>query len=135
MDIHNALSGLIIEHTQVEVNGIPREFDGMWGSSLTDSTAKGKPDIEAVDITSRLNTLSEILEVTTKPLIFDADTGGQSEHFKFTVRSLERLGVSAAIIEDKTGLKRIHYLEMMLSKAKILLKIFLSKLMKQRKLR
>ena len=79
------MSGLIIEHTRVEVNGIPREFDGV-GSSLTDSTAKGKPDIEAVDITSRLNTLSEILEVTTKPPIFDADTGGQSEHFKFTVR-------------------------------------------------
>jgi phosphoenolpyruvate phosphomutase len=106
LDIHNALSGLIIEHTRVEVNSISSEFDGMWGSSLTDSTAKGKPDIEAVDITSRLNTLSEILEVTTKPLIFDADTGGQTEHFKFTVRSLERLGVSAAIIEDKTGLKK-----------------------------
>ena len=106
LDIHNALSGLIIEHTQVEVDGVPRQFDGMWGSSLTDSTAKGKPDIEAVDVSSRMSTLSEVLEVTTKPIIYDADTGGQIEHFKFTVRTLERLGVSAVIIEDKTGLKK-----------------------------
>ena len=106
LDIHNALSGLIIEHTKVEVDGVSREFDGMWGSSLTDSTAKGKPDIEAVDVSSRISTLSEVLEVTTKPIIYDADTGGQTEHFKFTVRTLERLGVSAVIIEDKTGLKK-----------------------------
>jgi phosphoenolpyruvate mutase len=106
LDIHNALSGLIIEHTKVEVDGVSREFDGMWGSSLTDSTAKGKPDIEAVDVSSRMSTLSEVLEVTTKPIIYDADTGGQTEHFKFTVRTLERLGVSAVIIEDKTGLKK-----------------------------
>ncbi len=106
LDIHNALSGLIIEHTKVEVNGVSREFDGMWASSLTDSTAKGKPDIEAIDVSSRMSTLSEALEVTTKPIIYDADTGGQTEHFKFTVRTLERLGVSAVIIEDKTGLKK-----------------------------
>ena len=106
LDIHNALSGLIIEHTKLEVDGVSREFDGMWGSSLTDSTAKGKPDIEAVDVSSRMSTLSEVLEVTTKPIIYDADTGGQTEHFKFTVRTLERLGVSAVIIEDKTGLKK-----------------------------
>jgi phosphoenolpyruvate phosphomutase / 2-hydroxyethylphosphonate cytidylyltransferase len=106
IDIHNALSGLIIEHTQVEVNGCDQQFDGMWGSSLTDSTAKGKPDTEAVDVSSRMSTLSEVLEVTTKPIIYDADTGGQVEHFKFTVRTLERLGVSAVIIEDKTGLKK-----------------------------
>ena len=106
LDLHNALSGLIIEHTKVEVDGISREFDGMWGSSLTDSTAKGKPDIEAVDVSSRMLTLGEVLEVTTKPIIYDADTGGQTEHFKFTVRTLERLGVSAVIIEDKTGLKK-----------------------------
>ena len=106
LDLHNALSGLIIEHTKVEVDGVSREFDGMWGSSLTDSTAKGKPDIEAVDVSSRMSTLGEVLEVTTKPIIYDADTGGQTEHFKFTVRTLERLGVSAVIIEDKTGLKK-----------------------------
>ncbi len=105
LDIHNALSGLIIEHTKVEVNGVLREFDGMWASSLTDSTAKGKPDIEAIDVSSRMSTLSETLEVTTKPIIYDASTGGQTEHFKFTVRTLERLGVSAVIIEDKIGLK------------------------------
>jgi len=106
LDIHNALTGLIIEHTKVEVDGRFREFDGMWASSLTDSTAKGKPDIEAVDVSSRMSTLSEVLEVTTKPIIYDADTGGQTEHFMFTVRTLERLGVSAVIIEDKTGLKK-----------------------------
>jgi phosphoenolpyruvate phosphomutase len=106
LDIHNALSGLIIENTTIQTKNGPKEFDGMWASSLTDSTSKGKPDIEAVDVSARLNTLNEILEVTTKPIIFDGDTGGQPEHFRFTVRNLERMGVSAVIIEDKTGLKK-----------------------------
>lgn len=100
----------------------------MWGSSLTDSTAKGKPDIEAVDVSARMTTLNEVLEVTTKPIIYDADTGGQTEHFKFTVRTLERLGVSAAIIEDKTGLKKTHYSVMMFHKLKILLRTSVKKL-------
>ena len=94
---------MIVENIKGD-NGV--EFDGMWSSSLTDSTAKGKPDIEAVDISSRVNTVNEIFEVTTKPMIFDADTGGLAEHFVFTVRTLERIGVSAVIIEDKTGLKK-----------------------------
>ena len=106
LDIHNALSGLIIEHANVTIDNKIEEFDGMWASSLTDSTSKGKPDIEAVDVSSRMTSLNEVLEVTTKPIIYDADTGGQIEHFKFTVKTLERLGVSAAIIEDKTGLKK-----------------------------
>jgi len=106
LEAHNGLTGLIAETTQVERNGTTVEFDGMWSSSLTDSTSRGKPDIEAVDISSRLQTLNDIFEVTTKPLIFDGDTGGKPEHFVFTVRSLERLGVSAVIIEDKEGLKR-----------------------------
>ena len=107
LDIHNALSGLIIENTAVQMaDGTKREFDGMWGSSLVDSTAKGKPDIEAVDVSARMTTLNEVLEVTTKPIIYDGDTGGLPEHFVFTVRTLERLGVSAVIIEDKTGLKK-----------------------------
>ncbi len=106
LDIHNALSGLIIENTKVQTEHGPQEFDGMWGSSLTDSTAKGKPDIEAVDVSSRMGTLNEVLEVTTKPIIYDGDTGGKTEHFTFTVKTLERLGVSAVIIEDKTGLKK-----------------------------
>lgn len=107
LDLHNALTGLIIENTSVEMpDGSKREFDGMWGSSLTDSTAKGKPDIEAVDVTARVATLNEVLEVTTKPIIYDGDTGGQPEHFVFTVKTLERLGISAVIIEDKTGLKK-----------------------------
>ncbi len=106
LDIHNGLSGLIIENTKIQVNGKTEEFDGMWGSSLTNSTAKGKPDIEAVDLTERLQLLNEVLEVTSKPIIYDADTGGKSEHFVFTVKTLERLGVSAVIIEDKIGLKK-----------------------------
>jgi len=106
LDIHNALTGLIIEHTKVVDDKGSREFDGMWASSLTDSTSKGKPDIEAVDVTARITTLNEVLEVTTKPIIYDGDTGGKLEHFVFTVRTLERLGVSAIIIEDKTGLKK-----------------------------
>ena len=103
---HSGLTGLIIENTIVEINGIKREFDGMWSSSLTDSTSKGKPDIEAVDLTTRLHDLNDALECTTKPVIFDGDTGGKIEHFVFTVRTLERLGISAVIIEDKIGLKK-----------------------------
>jgi len=106
MEVHNGLSALIVENAKVEIDNYHREFDGMWASSLTDSTAKGKPDIEAVDMTSRMVTINNIFEVTTKPLIFDGDTGGRPEHFAFTVKSLERLGVSAVIIEDKVGLKR-----------------------------
>lgn len=106
IDIHNALSGLIIENVRIEALQGRREFDGMWASSLTDSTAKGKPDIEAVDTSSRVSLLNEVLEVTTKPIIYDGDTGGKPEHFQFTVRTLERIGVSAIIIEDKTGLKK-----------------------------
>lgn len=102
LESHNGLSALIVENAKE--NG--SEFDALWCSSLTESTSKGKPDIEAVDITNRLQTLNEILEVTTKPIIFDADTGGKAEIFSFTVRTLERLGVSAAIIEDKVGLKK-----------------------------
>lgn len=103
---HSGLTGLIIENTFVDVNGQKREFDGMWSSSLTDSTSKGKPDIEAVDLTTRLHDLNDALECTTKPVIFDGDTGGKIEHFVFTVRTLERLGISAVIIEDKIGLKK-----------------------------
>lgn len=106
IEVHNGLSGLIAEKVFVNKHGTRHEFDGMWISSLTDSTAKGKPDIECVDMTSRTNTVSDILEVTTKPIIFDGDTGGIAEHFVYMVRTLERLGVSAVIIEDKIGLKR-----------------------------
>ena len=106
MESHCGLTGLIIEHTKVEIGNEVREFDGMWSSSLTDSTSKGKPDIEAVDLTTRLHDLNDTLEVTTKPVIFDGDTGGKVEHFAFTVRTLERLGISAVIIEDKVGLKQ-----------------------------
>lgn len=106
MESHCGLTGLIVEHTKVEVGDEIREFDGMWASSLTDSTSKGKPDIEAVDLTTRLHDLNDTLEVTTKPVIYDGDTGGKVEHFVFTVRTLERLGISAVIIEDKVGLKQ-----------------------------
>ncbi len=106
MESHSGLTGLIIEKTKVNVNNKTEEFDGMWASSLTDSTSKGKPDIEAVDLTTRLHGLNDALECTTKPVIFDGDTGGKIEHFTFTVRTLERLGVSAVIIEDKIGLKK-----------------------------
>lgn len=106
MEVHSGLTGSLVEHCSVAGSNGPREFDGMWGSSLTDSTFRAKPDIEVVDISTRLHTIEEIFEVTTKPFIFDGDTGGKSEHFVFTVKTLERLGVSAVIIEDKTGLKK-----------------------------
>ena len=106
LESHSGLTGLIAENAKVSINGLDQEFDGMWSSSLTDSTSKGKPDIEAVDITTRMHGLNDTLECTTKPIIYDGDTGGKLEHFVFTVRTLERHGVSAVIIEDKTGLKK-----------------------------
>ncbi|MCR5059371.1 MAG: phosphoenolpyruvate mutase [Clostridiales bacterium] len=106
MEAHSGLTGLIVEKTVVEHEGKLDQFDAMWISSLCDSTAKGKPDIELVDMTSRFRTIEDITEVTTKPIIFDGDTGGLTEHFVYTVRSLERMGVSAVIIEDKKGLKK-----------------------------
>ena len=106
MEAHDGLTGLVVENTVVHENGGAHQFDAMWLSSLCDSTAKGKPDIELVDMTSRFRTVDDIMEVTTKPIIFDGDTGGLTEHFVYTVRSLERMGVSMVIIEDKTGLKK-----------------------------
>lgn len=106
LEAHSGLTGLIAEKTIVESEDGLDQFDAMWVSSLCDSTEKGKPDIELVDMTSRFRTIDDIMEVTTKPIIFDGDTGGLIEHFVYTVRSLERMGVSAIIIEDKTGLKR-----------------------------
>lgn len=106
IEVHSGITGVIAEKTVVEHDGRLDQFDAMWISSLCDSTAKGKPDIELVDMTSRFRTIEDITEVTTKPIIFDGDTGGLAEHFMYNVRSLERLGVSAVIIEDKTGLKK-----------------------------
>lgn len=107
MEAHSGLTGLIVEKTVVEgEDGGLDQFDAIWVSSLCDSTDKGKPDIELVDMTSRLSTINSIMEVTTKPIIFDGDTGGLTEHFVYNVRTLERMGVSAVIIEDKTGLKK-----------------------------
>lgn len=106
LEVHSGITGLIAEKTIVESENNLEQFDAMWISSLCDSTVKGKPDIELVDMTSRYRTIDEVMEVTTKPIIFDGDTGGLTEHFVYTVRTLERMGVSAVIIEDKTGLKK-----------------------------
>lgn len=106
IEVHSGLTGLIAEKTVVETEKGLDQFDAMWISSLCDSTAKGKPDIELIDMTSRFRTINDVMEVTTKPIIFDGDTGGLTEHFVYNVRSLERMGVSAVIIEDKTGLKK-----------------------------
>jgi phosphoenolpyruvate phosphomutase / 2-hydroxyethylphosphonate cytidylyltransferase len=106
LEAHSGLAGLIVEKSQVIVNDKTEEFDCMWSSSLTDSTSKGKPDIEQVDLTTRLHGINDVLECTTKPIIYDGDTGGIPEHFKYTVKTLERLGISAIIIEDKKGLKK-----------------------------
>ena len=106
LESHNALTGLIIENLKIEKNKKEMEFDGMWSSSLTDSASKGKPDNSSVDFSSRITSLNEMMDVTSKPLVFDADNGGQLEHLPYLVRSLERSGVSAIIIEDKIGLKK-----------------------------
>lgn len=105
-EAHNGISGLIVENANIKANNYTKEFDAIWISSLTQSAAKAKPDIGYLDSTSRMDALNEILECTTKPIIYDGDNGGPIEHFKFTVKSLERLGVSAIIIEDKIGLKK-----------------------------
>lgn len=106
MEAHSGITGLIVEKTKVLQDGKTYQFDAMWISSLCDSTAKGKPDIELVDMTSRFRTIDDVMEVTTKPIIFDGDTGGLTEHFVYTIRTLERMGVSMVIIEDKCGLKK-----------------------------
>ncbi len=106
IETHNPISALIAEHASVQVADKVRQFDGFWSSSLTDSTVRGKPDIEVLDISSRLSNVNDIFEVTTKPLLFDGDTGGKPEHFELNVRSMERLGISVVIIEDKKGLKK-----------------------------
>jgi len=106
LESHNSLTGLIIENLKINKNKVNVEFDGMWSSSLTDSATKGKPDNSSVDFSSRISSLNDMMDVTTKPLVFDADNGGQLEHLPFLVRSLERSGASAIIMEDKIGLKK-----------------------------
>lgn len=106
IEAHSPISALIAENAKIERNGKINQFDGFWSSSLTDSTEMGKPDIEALDISSRLANINNIFEVTTKPLIMDLDTGGKPEHFEINVKTIERLGISSVIIEDKTGLKK-----------------------------
>ena len=106
IETHSGLTGIIAEKTQALEDGKAYQFDAMWVSSLCDSTLRGKPDIELVDMTSRVRTIEDIMEVTTKPIIFDGDTGGMIEHFVYNIKTLERIGVSACVIEDKTGLKK-----------------------------
>lgn len=106
IEAHSGITGLIAEKTTILLEGKTYQFDAMWCSSLCDSTSKGKPDIELIDISTRLRTVDEIMDVTTKPIIMDGDTGGLTEHFVYNIRTLERMGVSAVIIEDKTGLKK-----------------------------
>ena len=106
LESHNALTGIIIDKLKIEKKNKFLEFDGMWSSSLTDSAIRGKPDNQAVDYSTRILGLNEILDVTTKPIIFDADNGGKIEHISYLIRTLERVGISAVVIEDKVGLKR-----------------------------
>lgn len=110
LEAHNGLTGLIVENTSIKKDGIKLEFDGVWENSLTDSTSKGKPDTDIVDFTSRFSTIEEILEITTKPIIVDGGTGGRIEHFKFRVRTLERLGVSAIVIGDEVSDRKISHI-------------------------
>ena len=132
-EVHNGISGLITESISVLKNGRKVEFDVMWSSSFTDSTAKGMPDIEAVDMTSRMSSVNHIFEVTTKPMIFDARTGGKIEHFTFTVKSLERLGVSAVVIEDKIGLNKSSLFENDVSQSQETIEDFQEKISKGKK--
>ena len=129
IETHSPLSALIAENTFYrEKNGELSEFDGFWSSSLTDSTLKGKPDIEVLELNQRINNISEILDVTTKPLIMDADTGGKPEHFQINIKSIERMGVSAVIIEDKKGLKKNSLLGTKIKQEQESIKIFSNKI-------
>ena len=128
IETHSPISGIIAEKASQLVNGKINYFDGFWSSSLTDASNKGMPDIEALNISERLENINNIFEVTSRPLIMDIDTGGKVEHLRLNIKSLERIGVSAVIMEDKTGLKKIHFIRIHLIKNKIILKIFLKKL-------
>ena len=121
------MTGLIIENLKVQKLNKTSEFDGMWSSSLTDSATKGKPDNSSVDFSSRITSLNNIMDVTTKPVVFDADNGGQIEHMSYLIKSLERSGVSAIIIEDKVGLKKILYLRIKKIPNKMTQKLLLKK--------
>ena len=111
IEAHTPLVGLIIENLQLTEKNKIIEFDAMWSSSLTESLIRGKPDNQSVELSTRINALSDVLDLTTKPFIFDADNGGRIEHLPYTVNSMERQGVSAIVIEDKVGLKEIHFLK------------------------
>ena len=106
IEAHNSLMGLIIENLKIEKNKKFEEFDGMWSSSLTDSLVRGKPDNQSVELNTRISGLSDLMDCTTKPVLFDADNGGRIEHIPYVIRSLERQGVSGVVIEDKVGLKK-----------------------------
>ena len=97
LEAHSGLSGLVVEQSG---------FDAIWESSLTDSGSKGLPDIELVTMDSRFHSIQQILDITTKPMIVDCDTGGQLEHFSYWVQKLENVGISAIIIEDKAFPKK-----------------------------
>ena len=106
LESHNSLTGLLIEKINIIKNNKTIEFDGMWSSSLTDSATKGLPDNSSLSFSARISSINDLMDVTTKPLVFDADNGGQIEHLPYLIRSLERTGVSAIIMEDKIGLKK-----------------------------
>jgi phosphoenolpyruvate mutase len=105
VESHSALSSMIIENVNINKNGKSLEFDGIWSSSLTDSTLRGKPDNQSVDYSQRINSLNDTIDTSMKPIIFDGDNGGRLEHLLYLVKNLEKIGVSALVLEDKKGLK------------------------------
>ena len=135
LEAHSGLTGLIVEKARHESNDGVYEFDAIWASSLTESTNKGMPDTESVDLTSRMQMLNEIVRVTTKPIIFDADTGGKLEHLQFLIDSLERIGVSAMIMEDKVGNKRNSLYDSSVKQKQASIAVFTNKLKKAKELK
>jgi phosphoenolpyruvate mutase len=128
IDVHSGLTGRIAEDVTVEVGSMKRSFDGMWAGSLSDATMRGRPDIESVDISSRMAVLDDIVDATTKPIIYDGDSGGRDEHFAYSVRALERVGVSAVIIEDKIGNKRNSLFGLEVPQTQADIKVFAEKI-------
>lgn len=130
IDVHSGLTGRIAEDVIVEVGSMKRSFDGMWAGSLSDATMRGRPDIESVDISSRMAVLDDIVDATTKPIIYDGDSGGRDEHFAYTVRALERVGVSAVIIEDKIGNKRNSLFGLQVPQTQADIEVFAEKILR-----
>ncbi len=106
MQAHDGLSAHIVDRLEETTQGAPREYDAIWVDSLAGAPIRGKPDPLPFDLSSRLVTLHEILDATTKPLICNAGGAGHAAGVTAAVRTLERIGVSAIVIDTEVTDRR-----------------------------